>query len=122
MRIVINNDYWVTIVFFYYALNKEETYPGVNLFHYIESNLDRINYTEYKEKGYIIGSGMIEGGNRVVLQKRLKQSGMRWNSENAQCLLSLRNKEASRRWIEEVEELINEKFKIDSKILKIPRI
>lgn len=65
---------------------------------------------------------MIEGGNRVVLQKRLKQSGMRWNSENAQCLLSLRNKEASRRWIEEVEELINEKFKIDSKILKIPRI
>jgi hypothetical protein len=39
----------------------------------------------------------------VVLQQRLKQSGMRWNIETAQNLLSLKAKQASLLWHQDVE-------------------
>ena len=64
----------------------------VNLHTYITNNIDRINYNEYEEKGYYVGSGAIESGNKVVLQKRLKLAGMRWSEQPAQHLLSLRAK------------------------------
>lgn len=84
-------------------LKRDETYPNtVNLYHYIESNKDHINYPEYKRRGYFIGSGAIESGNKVVLQKRLKLAGMRWNPHTAQYLITLVSKEASGRWYEDV--------------------
>ena len=52
---------------------------------------------EYKSKGYFCGSGAVESGNKVVLQKRLKQSGMRWEAETAQYLLTLKSKYESGR-------------------------
>jgi hypothetical protein len=58
----------------------------------------------YKEKGYYVGSGAIESGNKVVLQKRLKLAGMRWNELPAQYLLSLRAKYESGLWLESVVE------------------
>jgi hypothetical protein len=50
----------------------------VNLYEYLEDNKSRISYGEFKEKGYTIGSGVIESGNKCVIQNRLKQSGMRF--------------------------------------------
>jgi hypothetical protein len=70
----------------------------VNLFNYVNSNIDRIDYKHYSENGYYIGSGAIESGNKVVLQKRLKLAGMRWNEITAQYLLSLRTKYESGLW------------------------
>jgi len=72
----------------------------VNLRNYIKNNESRIDYKTYKEKGYYIGSGPIESGNKTVLQKRLKQAGMRWSVESAQPLLSLRAKVESGLWVE----------------------
>lgn len=44
------------------------------------------------------GSGAVENRNKVVLQKRLKQAGMRWEIETAQYLLTLKFKyESSKR-------------------------
>ena len=70
----------------------------LNLYTYIVNNINKIEYKEYNEKGYYVGSGAIESGNKVVLQKRLKLAGMRWDDLTAQYLLSLRAKCESDLW------------------------
>jgi len=74
----------------------------VDLYIYIENNIDRVDYKAYKEKDYYVGSGVIESGNKVVLQKRLKLAGMRWDPLAAQYLLSLRAKYESGLWMDGV--------------------
>lgn len=76
-----------------FHLDENEQYENaVNLYHYIKTNAHHIDYPVYMAKGYFIGSGAIESGNKVVLQKRLKQSGMCWNPKTAQYLLTLKSK------------------------------
>jgi len=75
----------------------------VNLYGYITNNINNIDYASYEEKGYFIGSGAIESGNKVVMQQRLKQAGMRWNVETAQNLLTLKSKSESCLWHIDVE-------------------
>ena len=53
---------------------------------------------EYKNKGYYVGSGMIESGNKVVVQKRMKQAGQRWSTDGAQNMVVLRAKYESGDW------------------------
>jgi hypothetical protein len=74
----------------------------VNLPGYIRNNINNIDYAAYIRNGYFIGSGAIESANKVVLQKRLKQAGMRWNTETAQCLLTLKAKKESQLWHQDV--------------------
>jgi hypothetical protein len=75
----------------------------VNLFGYISNNIKNIDYATYEQKGYFIGSGAIESGNKIVLQQRLKQAGMRWNVDTAQKLLTLKAKAESGLWHSDVE-------------------
>lgn len=70
----------------------------VNLEGYIRNNIERIKYLEYKNKGYYIGSGMIESGNKIVVQKRMKQAGMRWSVDGGQYMAVLRAKHESKLW------------------------
>lgn len=70
----------------------------VNLYTYVTNNIDRIDYKHYKAMGYYVGSGAIESGNKVVMQKRLKLAGMRWDEICAQYLLALRTKFESGLW------------------------
>ena len=77
------------------------TQPGgcpVNLYGYINNNIGNIDYAKYLKKGYFIGSGAVESGNKIVLQRRLKQAGMRWNTKTARSLLTLITKEESGLW------------------------
>lgn len=113
---------WAKIVSYYIetdqikkALKKIKQHPlpetanknVVALEGYITNNIDRINYLEYKNRGYYVGSGMIESGNKVVVQKRLKQAGMRWGRAGAQYMAALRAKYESERW-GDVQKLILE--------------
>ena len=83
----------------------------VNLYNYVNKNINRIDYRKYSENGYYVGSGAIESGNKVVLQKRLKLAGMRWNEITAQYLLSLRTKFESELWVNSVvKTIISHKF------------
>jgi hypothetical protein len=75
----------------------------VNLLGYIKNNEKNIDYPKYIEKGYFIGSGAIESGNKIVLQDRLKRAGMRWNIETAQAMLTLKAKAESGLWFTDVE-------------------
>jgi len=78
----------------------------VNLYGYITNNIKNIDYAAYEKKGYFIGSGAIESGNKIVMQQRLKQAGMRWNVETAQNLLTLKSKEESSLWHSDVDNFI----------------
>ena len=95
------------------AVYKEEkdTPSGiVNLYQYIWNNKDFIDYPAYKSKGYFVGSGAIESGNKTVLQQRLKLAGMRWYLESAESLLALRAKLKSDLWDECVTPLVHKKY------------
>ena len=94
---------------FRYVLNELETFDRVpnnspiNLFGYITNNINNIDYASYEKKGYFIGSGAIESGNKLILQDRLKRAGMRWNPETAQSILTLKSKAESKIWLNDVE-------------------
>lgn len=69
-----------------------------NIYSYISNNRDCINYPAYIEAGYFIGSGVIESGNKTVMQERLKLPGMRWEVDSAQKVLALKCKYDSGQW------------------------
>ena len=75
----------------------------VNLYNYISNNIKNIDYAAYEQKGYFIGSGAIESGNKIILQDRLKRAGMRWNTQTAQAMLTLKTKSESGLWYRDVE-------------------
>ena len=77
---------------------------SVNLYGYISNNIRNIEYAQYEKKGYFIGSGAIESGNKLILQDRLKRAGMRWNTETAQAMLTLKTKAESNIWFRDVEQ------------------
>jgi len=84
----------------------EKLPPGVaNLRACLKNNKDKINYPEYRAKGYFVGSGAIESANKVIVQRRLKQAGMRWSVAGAQAVLTLRAKAESRLWDADVKAL-----------------
>ena len=78
----------------------------VNLPVYMRNNRERINYKTYKEKDYYIGSGPIESGNKVVIQQRMKQTGMRWGIVGGQYIAALRAKYESNKW-DDVVNVVN---------------
>jgi len=66
---------------------------------YFETNGERMQYATFREAGYPVGSGAVEGGGcKLVVGARMKQAGMRWSRAGAQAVLSLRAALYSNRW------------------------
>jgi hypothetical protein len=91
------------------ALESLKEYEGkkfkdgvVNPHKYITNNRNKVDYPTYKNQSLYIGSGPIESGNKVVVQKRCKQAGMRWNVPTVQSMLTLRAKYERGRWDSDV--------------------
>ena len=84
----------------------------VNMYTYVVNYKDFMNYPLYKSMGFYVGSGIIESGNKQVMQNRMKLQGMRWNLDGAQHMLSLKAKFESRRW-HEVVQLLRKHFSKD---------
>jgi hypothetical protein len=57
---------------------------------YFTNNLDKMDYANFKEKGYPIGSGIIEAACKRVVKQRFCASGMKWDIAIANGLLLLR--------------------------------
>lgn len=57
---------------------------------YFENNRSRMLYGTFREKGYFIGSGVIEAGCKTVVGQRVKESGMFWSVNGAENVLALR--------------------------------
>ena len=65
---------------------------------YFRNQSNRMNYHEYRERGYPIGSGSVESANRHVVGVRVKQAGMRWLRKGVRGVLALRALLRSGRW------------------------
>lgn len=65
---------------------------------YISTNEEQMRYDVFREKGYDIGSGAVEGACKFVVGKRLKQSGMIWNRTGSSSILALRLTWLNRKW------------------------
>lgn len=65
---------------------------------YLSNHRDNLDYPQAKALDLPIGSGMIEGGHRHVLQKRLKLSGSWWSPHNLEAMAQLRVCRANQDW------------------------
>ena len=58
---------------------------------YLEHQREWIgDYEQWKREGYPIGSGIIERGVAVVINRRMKRRGMRWKRSNATAVVAVR--------------------------------
>jgi hypothetical protein len=57
---------------------------------YYENHQHQMNYSQYREKKYPIGSGVTEAACKTLVKQRLCCSGMRWKEKGAGIILSLR--------------------------------
>lgn len=79
--------------------NSEEQMARVEgAIFYIQRRLQMMDYPHFRRQGYPIGSGSVESGHKVVVQRRMKGAGMRWGEHNVDPMLALRSAICSRRW------------------------
>jgi hypothetical protein len=65
---------------------------------YLEKRKAQMRYPQFQAQGWPIGSGIVESGNKLVVEARLKGSGMHWADEHVNPMLALRNILCSGRW------------------------
>lgn len=85
-----------------FLIKQHEEHPDIHqLEHalsYLQKRKEMIDYPHFRSLGLPIGSGMVESGHKVVMQRRMKQAGMRWAEENLNPMLALRSALCNRRW------------------------
>jgi len=67
---------------------------------YLTKRLDQIQYATFQAQGFPIGSGSVESANKLVVEARLKGSGMHWARSHVNPLVALRTIACSDRWAE----------------------
>lgn len=65
---------------------------------YLEKREDQMQYPQFQAQGWPIGSGIVESGNKLVVEARLKGSGMHWAAEHVNPMLAIRTILCSDRW------------------------
>ena len=81
---------------------------------YLEKRREQIKYADFQAMGYPIGSGAVESANKLVVEARLKGSGMHWDRGHVNPMVALRNIVCSDRWDEawpQISQRIREKAK-----------
>jgi hypothetical protein len=71
-------------------LSKGQKYRLNKVIGYLERNSKHMRYDVCLEKGYPIGSGVIEGACRNIINDRLELTGMRWILQGAESVIRLR--------------------------------
>ena len=64
---------------------------------YFTTNAERMDYPTLRLDGLPIGSGSIESAANHLVQRRMKQAGMRWSDNGGRAMLALRARLRSRR-------------------------
>lgn len=70
-------------------------------FAYLKKREKQIQYPTFQAQGWPIGSGIVESGNKLVVEARLKGAGMHWAEQHVNPMLALRNIICSDRWQDE---------------------
>ena len=77
---------------------------------YLEKREALMQYPTYQAEGWPIGSGIVESGNKVVMQARLKGAGMRWEASHVDPMLALRTSVCNDRWDETWQQVSQERL------------
>lgn len=67
---------------------------------YLEKRAAHMDYPVFRAAGWPIGDGAVESANKLVVEARLKGSGMHWARPHVDPMLALRNIVCSDRWEE----------------------
>lgn len=87
---------WKTLLEWRVALTRGR--PAADrLVNYVSERREMIKYPEFQAKGWQIGSGPTEATCKT-LTARLKGSGMRWDSKNAEAIMALEALTQSGQW------------------------
>lgn len=65
---------------------------------YLGQRIEQLRYARFQEQGYPIGSGIVESAGKLVVEARLKGSGMHWAPTHLNPLLALRSRLCSGQW------------------------
>lgn len=67
---------------------------------YLEKRTALLAYPTFQQDGWPIGDGAVESANKLVVEARLKGSGMHWLRSHVDPMLALRNILCNDRWAE----------------------
>jgi len=67
---------------------------------YLRKRREQIAYADFQAAGYPIGSGSVESANKLVVEARLKGSGMHWARGHVDPMVGLREIVCGERWDE----------------------
>jgi hypothetical protein len=68
---------------------------------YLQKRQAQMQYPRFQAQGWPIGSGIVESANKLVVEVRLKGSGMHWADRHVDPMLAIRNILCSDRWKED---------------------
>ncbi len=82
------------------ALNQQypQAEPVSGNLAYLQKRQAQMQYPLFQAQGWPIGSGIVESGNKLVVEARLKGSGMHWAEAHVDPMLAIRNILCSDRW------------------------
>lgn len=78
----------------------EATMTRDTVLSYLTTRWEQIQYASFRALGYPIGSGIVESANKLVVEGRLKGSGMHWARAQVTPMVALRAMACSDRWTE----------------------
>ena len=82
------------------ALSPETVATMQAQLEYLEKRRPMITYAAFQQQGLPIGDGCVESANKLVVESRLKQAGMRWALGHINPMVALRNVACNDRWSE----------------------
>lgn len=74
---------------------------------YLEKRAAHMDYPAFRAAGWPIGDGAVESANKLVVEARLKGSGMHWARPHVDPMLALRNIVCSDRWEEAWPQIVH---------------
>lgn len=81
-----------------YTLSKHREKKLKKELTFFRRNRWLMTYAEFLKKGFPIGSGPVEAAAKVIVKQRMCRSGMRWNRDGGQHVLTLRAYMKSGTW------------------------
>ncbi len=73
---------------------------------YLRKREIQMQYPDFLQAGWPIASSIVESANKMVVEARLKGSGMHWERANVDPMLALRNSICSDRWSEDWPQIV----------------
>jgi hypothetical protein len=74
---------------------------------YLEKRVAHMAYPAFRAAGWPIGDGAVESANKLVVEARLKGSGMHWARSHVDPMLALRNIVCNDRWEEAWPQIVS---------------